>query len=62
METEEMNPKWFDIKDVPYREMWKSDRDFLPLILGGKKAVGRYVFEKEGGEVLEKEIKEVEEW
>lgn len=62
VETEEMKPKWFLIKDIPYTEMWKSDSEFLPLILEGKKVKGKYTFEKQGGDVLGKEIKIVEEF
>jgi len=62
IETEEMKPKWFLIKDIPYSEMWKSDSEFLPLILEGKKVRGNYTFEKQGGDVLNKEIKVVEEF
>ena len=36
-ESEEMMPKWFDLKDIPYNEMWDDDRIWLPLILKGEK-------------------------
>jgi 8-oxo-dGTP diphosphatase / 2-hydroxy-dATP diphosphatase len=61
-ETEEMKPKWFPIKEVPYDEMWKSDSEFLPIIFSGRKVIGKYTFEKEGGMVIKKEIKIVEEF
>ncbi|MFA6518586.1 MAG: 8-oxo-dGTP diphosphatase [Candidatus Shapirobacteria bacterium] len=61
-ETEEMAPRWFKVEEVPYGEMWKSDREFLPRLFAGEKIRGHYVFEKEGGEVLESEVKVVEEF
>lgn len=59
-ETEEMKPKWFKVSEVPYSEMWKSDWEWLPLVLSGKKIKGSYTFEKEGGKVLKSEVKVVE--
>lgn len=59
VETEEMKPEWFLIDSVPYDKMWKSDVEWLPMVFGGQKVKGRYTFEKEGGEVISKEISEV---
>jgi 8-oxo-dGTP pyrophosphatase MutT (NUDIX family) len=36
-ESEEMKPKWFKIKDIPYNMMWETDRIWLPLVLEFKK-------------------------
>lgn len=36
-ETEEMAPKWFNITEIPYDEMWSDDIFWLPKILKGKK-------------------------
>ena len=33
-ETEEMEPRWFGVENVPYEQMWKDDRFWLPSILG----------------------------
>ncbi len=35
-ETEEMRPKWFKIKDIPYADMWVDDELWMPLLLAGK--------------------------
>lgn len=41
-ESEEMAaPEWFDRESVPYDLMWKSDREWLPLIFSGKKIRGK---------------------
>ena len=37
IETEEMEPKWFKIKDIPYDNMFIDDKYWLPLVLDGKK-------------------------
>ena len=36
-ESEEMAPKWFSVKDIPYKDMWSDDPYWLPLVLEGKK-------------------------
>lgn len=35
VETEEMRPEWFDIKDIPYKQMWPDDELWLPRLLEG---------------------------
>lgn len=38
-ETEEMSPKWFDVTDIPYEDMWPDDPFWLPQVLAGKKLI-----------------------
>lgn len=35
-ETEEMAPRWFELANIPYHEMWEDDALWLPLVLAGK--------------------------
>ncbi|MFC1625670.1 8-oxo-dGTP diphosphatase [Patescibacteria group bacterium] len=58
-ETEEMKPKWFSVNKTPYRKMWASDREWLPIILSGKKIRAKYTYKTEGGKVETREVKEV---
>lgn len=43
-ETEEMEPRWFHISEMPYDQMWPADRRWLPTFLAGKQFVGRVEF------------------
>ena len=36
-ESEEMAPKWFDVADIPYDDMWPDDRFWLPELLAGNR-------------------------
>ena len=45
IETEEMKPQWFDIQDIPYDQMWESDKIWLPLVLDRKKFKGKFFFD-----------------
>ena len=44
-ETDEAAPLWFPIDDIPYGEMWATDRHWLPEIVAGKSLVGRALFD-----------------
>ncbi len=59
-ETDEMRPKWFEIKDVPYDDMWTGDRYWLPQILAGKKIRGWVLYDnKESKNILDKDLRVV---
>jgi len=45
-ETEEMNPKWFNKKDIPFEKMWPDEKLWLPLILEGKSVEAEFMFDK----------------
>jgi len=44
-ESEEMKPQWFDIKEIPFNQMWPDDKLWFPLFLEGKKFKGKFLFE-----------------
>lgn len=35
-ETEEMLPKWFELHEIPYEEMWAGDDKWIPYVLENK--------------------------
>lgn len=45
-ETDEMRPEWFNLNDIPYAEMWESDRHWLPFLIEGKKFEGSVRFDE----------------
>jgi len=59
METEEMKPQWFDIKNIPYDSMWPDDKFWLPLFLEGKKFRGKFLFD-DYNKIVEHKIEVVE--
>ena len=44
-ESDEMIPKWFDIEEIPYDEMFPDDKYWLPLFLENKKFNGYFEFD-----------------
>lgn len=57
-ESEEMNPKWFDISEIPYDQMLPDDKYWLPLILEGKKLKAYFEFDEEWN-LLSKKIEDL---
>jgi 8-oxo-dGTP diphosphatase len=43
-ETEEADPRWFPVDDLPFEEMWATDREWLPAVLAGETFRGRFVY------------------
>ena len=43
-ETEEADPAWFPVEDLPFSEMWATDRKWLPVVLDGGTFRGRFVY------------------
>ncbi|GAB6944910.1 8-oxo-dGTP diphosphatase [Vulcanisaeta sp. JCM 14467] len=55
-ESEEAEPIWFGINEVPYSNMWSDDVLWLPKVLSGKKVYARFDFDRWrliGGQVFE---------
>ncbi len=53
-ETDEAIPLWTPSAAVPYDEMWEDDRLWLPHVLDGGRADGRYLFD--GDRMLDYEL------
>jgi len=47
IETDEANPMWVKIEDIPYHEMWQDDPHWIPLVLQRKKFRGYFLFDVE---------------
>ncbi len=60
-ETEEMSPKWFNSKELPFDETWDDDKYWLPSVLNGKKLRAKFSFNKEN-KVVKKNIEFVDEF
>jgi len=40
-------PELFSLKNIPYDQMWASDREWLPYLIDGKKIKAEFVWTKE---------------
>lgn len=57
-ETEEMSPKWFDINEIPYKDMWEDDILWLPLVLKGNIVEADFLFDQ-NQKMLEHKVNEI---
>ncbi len=44
VESEEMQPAWFRLTDIPFDEMWPDDRHWLPVFLEGRDVHAKFYF------------------
>ena len=44
IESDEMNPKWFEIKNMPYDKMWPDDIYWLPRVIEGEFIKAQFTF------------------
>ncbi|MCX6815549.1 MAG: 8-oxo-dGTP diphosphatase [Candidatus Aenigmarchaeota archaeon] len=51
-ETEEAKPKWFDLSEIPFKEMWPDDEIWFPLMMEDKKFSGDFYFDKDGKKLI----------
>ncbi|MBN2657066.1 MAG: 8-oxo-dGTP diphosphatase [Spirochaetales bacterium] len=47
IETDEADPFWICIDDIPYSNMWEDDLLWLPHVIKGKRISGRFIFNED---------------
>ncbi|MEX0672857.1 MAG: 8-oxo-dGTP diphosphatase [Candidatus Paceibacterota bacterium] len=47
VETEEMRPQWFHIDELPFENMWESDRHWLPVALERVPFSGWFIYDED---------------
>jgi 8-oxo-dGTP diphosphatase len=57
-ESEEVDPKWYEIDNIPYKQMWPDDEFWLPLILTGNLVKASFTFGR-GDVIIAKKIEQV---
>lgn len=57
--SDEMEPHWFSLAELPYGTMWQADRIWLPLLLAGKQLRGTVAFAEDGDTVIASVFREV---
>lgn len=60
VESEEMEPAWFELDNLPYDHMWAGDRTWVPKLLEGKHLEGAIIFGPDNAGVTKLDLIEVE--
>lgn len=53
-ESDEADPLWVPIDEIPYERMWEDDAIWLPILLHGERFRGRWLFD--GDRMLDYEL------
>ena len=51
--SDEITPEWFDVDNLPLRQMWDDERYWLPRMLAGEKLTGTITYDHSGTVVTE---------
>lgn len=46
MASDELDPSWFPVLDLPVNRMWDDERYWLPEVLDGRHLVGEFAFDE----------------
>ena len=57
--SDEMEPRWFRLEELPDDEMWQADCIWLPALLDGKQLRGTILFAPDGDKVIHSLFQEV---
>ncbi|MDA3837002.1 MAG: 8-oxo-dGTP diphosphatase [Nanoarchaeota archaeon] len=59
-ESEEMSTVWYRLKDIPFENMWDTDKNWMPYILNNKKIKATFHFKEDNNTTDRFNIEEVE--
>ncbi|KAJ7689989.1 hypothetical protein B0H17DRAFT_856732, partial [Mycena rosella] len=51
-ESDEIRPEWFNKGEIPFDNMWDTDRYWVPLLLAKRPFSGRADYEKKGEDFI----------
>ncbi|KAJ2492504.1 hypothetical protein IWW37_001409 [Coemansia sp. RSA 2050] len=60
VETDEMRPQWFGIRDMPFELMWADDSLWWPYVLNGQKFVGQFWFKADQVTITKQKLRAVD--
>jgi 8-oxo-dGTP pyrophosphatase MutT (NUDIX family) len=58
VETDEMKPQWFKANSLQLETMWPDDPYWLPLIIQGKRFIGRFDYDEDDETILDYNVTE----
>lgn len=60
-ESNEMKPKWFEINEMPYDNMWDGDKIWLPELLSDRKIKAVFAFDSDESKILSYKMEDLNE-
>ena len=56
VETEVIRPAWYDVRRLPFDQMWDDSRYYLPAVLSGHAVRATFVYGPDNRTVVEKHV------
>jgi len=56
VESDEMRPKWFKSSELDYDTMWPDDRFWVPIVLQGKRFLGRFEYDDDDETIIDHQV------
>ncbi|MBN2044854.1 MAG: NUDIX domain-containing protein [Anaerolineales bacterium] len=56
--SNEVDPFWVPVEEIPYHQMWADSAEWLPVVLSGRRIVARFSFEDDNESLAFQEIDE----
>lgn len=60
-ETDEMSPYWFGFNQIPYQQMWPTDKYILPFFIKQQKCLSYFHLSSDGKRILINKVLPVDE-
>jgi 8-oxo-dGTP pyrophosphatase MutT (NUDIX family) len=61
-ESDEMSVSWYDIKDIPFHQMWSDDKEWMPYVFDDKKIKAEFYFGEDNDTFDKFKIDEVQDF
>jgi SAM-dependent methyltransferase len=58
IESNEVDPRWYPVEEIPYDQMWADGAHWLPAVLGGRRIVARFEFAEDNETLAKIEVKD----
>ncbi len=58
IKSEEMQPFWMNVQELPFEKMWQDDKYWLPKVLNNKFVKGKFIFNEDNESFKEFELNE----
>src|SRR5512136_1606222 len=58
VESDEMQPAWYKVSEIPFADMWQDDPHWLPRVLAGQRIQAWFTFGDDNETVVEARVQE----
>jgi 8-oxo-dGTP pyrophosphatase MutT (NUDIX family) len=56
--SDEVNPSWYPVDEIPYQQMWADGAYWLPAVIAGRRIIARFEFADDNQTIAKFEVKD----